>query len=263
MIQELGKGKAKAIDLGDYVRLGQELDVEPAVIEALAQAESNGFGWFKDGRIKILFEKHVFFRELVDLGLRRKAVAAKLARPKWISPQNGGYKEQNFPANRYRIFEAAIALDEEAAYRSVSIGRFQIMGFNFRICGYDSAKAMFQAFVQDEENQLQALVLFLKAEDLVGPLRIKDWKTVAAKYNGEGQAEVYAKKLAAAYRKLSRIAGRYDVPATTRPAILGRVVPKPMPPGRTPILIQTPAKPFPFVRVGIAILAIILILLLI
>src|SRR5690606_19061870 len=92
----LGKGRAEAITDSDIASLADSLQVHPADLEAIAEVESNGFGWFPDGRMKILFEKHWFYKYL-DGTVRTNAMKSGLARKNWISPAKGGYKDQSSP----------------------------------------------------------------------------------------------------------------------------------------------------------------------
>lgn len=46
-----------------YVKCAELLNVEPAVIKAVAEVESNGEGFF-NGKPKILFEPHIFWKQL-------------------------------------------------------------------------------------------------------------------------------------------------------------------------------------------------------
>jgi hypothetical protein len=225
-IPMLGTGRAVAIAPRDYAVLAADLGCDPAVLEAIANVESNGFGWFPDGRIKILFEKHWFYK-LVPSSLRATAIKAKVARKDWVSPKDGGYKDQAAPQQRYDLLATAITLNSEAAYQSISIGRFQIMGFNHDLCGYATAKAMFDAFCDSEANQLAAFANFLKGKKLVPALIARDFDKIETVYNGGGQNGAYAKRMREEYVKLSKDRGRYE---TAKP-----VDPIPPPPDIEPI----------------------------
>lgn len=190
----LGKGRAAAITDAEMAALADDLGCHPADLEAIAQVESSGFGWFRDGRIKILFEKHKFYKYVSDEH-RNLAVRRGLARRQWISPRKGGYRDQATPDQRYNLLNEAIGLDKEAAYKSISIGRFQIMGFNYEVCGFNSAEAMFEAFVESEGNQLRAFGNFLRGNHLVGALRHRNFNTIEEGYNGGGLNGAYARKM--------------------------------------------------------------------
>ncbi|WEX10266.1 N-acetylmuramidase family protein [Chelativorans sp. AA-79] len=192
----LGKGRAEAIGDRDIALLADTIGCHPADLEAIAIVESNGFGWFKDGRMKILFEKHWFYRNLDDGAKRNTAVKAGLARKAWIAPKDGGYKDQSNADARYRLLARAIEIDEEAALRSISMGKFQIMGFNYALCGFVSAKHMWAQFLDSEANQLRALARFLDGKDLWPALRSRDFATIEKIYNGGGLNGRYAARMA-------------------------------------------------------------------
>lgn len=190
----LGKGAALAITDSDIAALADELKVHPADLEAIAEVESSGFGWFPDGRIKILFEKHKFYKYIAS-GKRAEAVRLGLARKEFIKPKDGGYKDQPDANSRYAILVEAARLDQFAAFMSISMGRFQIMGFNYKTCGFVSPLEMFNAFCQSEAHQLRAFSAFLKAENLIGAIQRRDFATVEQGYNGGALNGEYASKM--------------------------------------------------------------------
>lgn len=190
----LGKGRASASTDADIARLADSLQCHPADLEAIAQVESAGFGWFSDGRIKILFEKHWFYKFLSP-SVRSLAVLDQIARKTWISPANGGYKDQATADQRYKLLERAIKIDREAAFKSISVGTFQIMGFNHAICGHQTAEGMFNAFCESETYQLSALAGFLTGKGLLTALRTRDFPEIERVYNGGGLKGVYAAKM--------------------------------------------------------------------
>lgn len=199
----LGKGRAEAISDADVSNLANELGVHPADLEAISNIESSGFGWFKDGRIKILFEKHWMYKQTSG-SERNRAVRAGVARKHWVSPKRGGYKDQSNAASRYRLLAKAIAVNEEMALRSISMGKYQIMGFNYAICGFVSAKHMWTRFLDSEANQLQAFAKFLKNKNLVTAVRTRNFRRVEDIYNGGGLNGCYAKRMKQESGKLRR-----------------------------------------------------------
>ena len=177
-----------------YAKLASDIGCHPATLEAIAKVESGKSGWFADGKMKILFEKHWFYKK-IQPSLRTKAVRAGLARAKWVSPKNGGYKDQRNPTARYNMLRKAVGLDEQAAYQSVSMGIFQIMGFNYAKCGFISAKEMYTKFSVSEVWQYRAFVNFLKANNLFIAIREGDFQTIEKRYNGGGLGGLYAKRM--------------------------------------------------------------------
>ncbi|PTW53933.1 uncharacterized protein DUF3380 [Breoghania corrubedonensis] len=192
---ELGKGRAEAVSDDAMAALAREIGCHPADLEAIAEVESNGFGWFPDGRIKILFEKHWIYRNLSGTA-RKRAVQAGLARKKWIAPKAGGYSDQATADQRYVLLARAIEIDEEAALRSISMGRFQIMGFNYSLCGFTSARQMWAAFCDSEKHQLRAFASFLHNKRLGEALRNRDFARIEDVYNGGGLGGAYARRMA-------------------------------------------------------------------
>lgn len=193
------KGAGKRLDDIDLPRIGATFGVGEDEIHAIIDVESRGSGFDRQGRVLALFEPHVFWRELGPGPERDRAAAAGLAYPNWTA---GGYPSDSYP----RII-AACEINEDAALRSTSWGMFQIMGFNCLLAGYGSARAMIEAFKDDEEAHLEAMATFVVSSGLDAKLRRHDWRGFARGYNGSGYARHgYHTKLEVAYRKWSKIA---------------------------------------------------------
>lgn len=225
----LGKGEATAITDANIASLARTIGCHPATIEAISQVESNGHGWFADGRMKILFEKHWFYK-LIPEAKRANAVKNGLARKNWLSPQKGGYKDQGDADSRYKLLTRAIKVDEEAAYKSISMGTFQIMGFNHKLCGHQSAKQMFDAFCESEGMQLSALAGFLVGKNLSDALKHADFATIEQVYNGGGLNGAYADRMEKAYKALR--AGKWanwNAKEAPKPSAAPTAPPKPVP----------------------------------
>lgn len=184
-------GKAKKLDDIDLPRIGRLIKVGEDEVHALIDVETNGGGFDDQGRPKMLFEPHVFWREL---GPTRQAVAASkgLAYPKW--------GQNPYPKDSYPRLKAAMMIDRACALRSASWGLGQIMGFNSKLAGYVSAEAMVIAFLDDEEVHLDAMVRFIINECLDDDLREHRWEAFARGYNGPGYAKNgYHTKLASRF----------------------------------------------------------------
>ncbi len=191
------KGKAKRIDDIDLPMIGREIGVGEDEVHAILDVESAGTGFDKSGRPKMLFEPHIFWRELGPGPTRDEAARMGLAYPKW---------KRNYPSDSYPRMAKAMALHYDKALRSASWGLGQIMGFNCRMAGFDTARAMVEAFKDDEDQHLRAMINFIRAAGLDDELRRHDWKGFARGYNGAGFAKNgYDRKLAAAFAKWQRI----------------------------------------------------------
>ncbi|MCB5201735.1 N-acetylmuramidase domain-containing protein [Neorhizobium sp. T786] len=184
--------------------VAERLNCEVAVVHAIVDVESNGSGIDAKGRVKVLFEKHRFYKNL-PASKRAAAVKAGLGRKVWISPKNGGYKDQ--PSN-----EAALAMlikavewcrangtDEAAALKSASYGTGQVLGENFALCGWASVQAFVADMCQHENKHVDAMIGFLVGSGLADEMRARDFDAVARVYNGSGQVETYGGKMRKAY----------------------------------------------------------------
>lgn len=167
------------------------LNVTPAHIRTVKDVEASGAG-FANGLPKILFEGHIFSKLT---GHRYDASHPRISYPHW--------DRSKYPAtqvDRYRQLLEAVGLDPDAAFSAASYGCFQIMGENYRACGYNSAFEFVLAQCQSEGDQLLAFVNFLKTNHLDAALRNNDWARFAEGYNGSGyRANAYDTKLANAF----------------------------------------------------------------
>ncbi len=191
------QGKAKRIDDIDLPRIGYRIGVGEDEIHAVLDVETRGGGFDKQGRPKMLFEPHIFWRQLKAGPERDRAEREGLAYPKW---------RRNYPNDSYPRLAQAMKINENAALNSASWGLGQIMGFNHSAAGYLSSRAMVVDFMEDEENHLEAMVSFIENNGLDDELREHDWSGFARGYNGPGyRKNGYHTKLARAYRKWSQI----------------------------------------------------------
>lgn len=191
-------GKARRLADIDLPRIGARIGVGEDELHAFMDVESAGSGFDGSGRPKMLFEPHLFYRELSG-ALRAKAIAAGLAYEKW------GTKP--YPKESYTRLNAAIALaGEGAALRSASWGATQILGSNHKAAGYASPQAMVLAFMDDEGAHLDATVSMLVSMGVAADVKAHRWATVARAWNGPGYARNhYDTKMAAAFAKWQRI----------------------------------------------------------
>lgn len=190
---------------GQLASIAQEYDLEPAVILAIQSVESGGNGFFSDGRPKILFEGHIFWRELRKKGInpeQHRPGNENIVYPSWDKTQyHGGTAE-------YDRLDKAKAIDEEAALKSASWGEFQIMGFNHAVSGYPDVFSFVEAMHTAGKAQLGSLMGYLKGNNLLRHVRgsNKNWAKLAEGYNGPGYAaNQYDVKMAKAYERFAKI----------------------------------------------------------
>lgn len=191
------KGNGRRLDALDFAIIGRQIGVGEDEVRAVVEVETAGGGFDSQGRVKMLFEPHVFYREVSD-EKRGRAIEQGLAYQRW--------GEKPYPADSYPRLLLATKIDRPAALRSASWGLGQIMGFNAKAAGYRSAEDMVLDFLDDEERHLRAMIRFIISEGLDDELRRHDWSAFARGYNGAGYARNgYDTKLAAAYAKWAKM----------------------------------------------------------
>lgn len=200
------KGRAKPIDDIDLPKLGALIGVGEDELHAFIEVETKGTGFDPQGRPRILFERHKFWKYL-PAAKRKQAEKLGLA-----AKVPGGYGKES---EQYAKLKQAMAIDERAALFSCSWGLGQIMGFNYELTGYTSVEDMILDFMDDEEHQLAAAVKFIVNTKLDDELRTHNWAGFAKGYNGDNyKINKYDERLADAYAKWKRIK---DTPLTLAP----------------------------------------------
>ncbi len=188
----------------DLIDLAHSLEVEVAAIRAVTELESSGRGFLNNGLPKILFEGHIFWRQLKQSGYDPAALQKgyeDVLYSKWTGKYYyGGEKEWE------RLTRAISILSEpevaEAAYASASYGLFQIMGFHYKSLGYDEILRFVADMRKNERRQLQVFGKFLEVNHLVPYLKNHQWAAFAKGYNGpDYKKNDYDTKLAKAYEK--------------------------------------------------------------
>lgn len=198
-----GVNREKLITRQAIITAAELLNVEPAAVGAVAQVESAGSGFFACGRPAILFERHIFYRQL-QAESQQLADEVNRLYPHLCSKERGGYIGGS---GEYQRFNMAHMLNPQAAIEACSWGMFQIMGFHWQHLGYTSAKAYKEAMEQSESEHLNALTRFIQADPLLHKaLKAKKWADFAKRYNGPAYAENhYDSKLARAYQQLKAV----------------------------------------------------------
>lgn len=202
-----------------FVEASKNLGVPQSYVRAIAECESSGESFLKDGSVKILFERHWFKRKLAEALKNvtvRTHVASKLGgavgsaetilalvEKKYenlCSSERGGYKGGYAEWDRLNL---AMDLDIESACMAASYGGYQLMGFNHKVCGYNTAKAMMLALAVSESKHFLAMVAFIKGNSgMHAALKAGNWAKFAQQYNGPAYKENhYDTKLASSENK--------------------------------------------------------------
>ncbi len=183
------KGRAETLTDFDLPRIAHRIRVGEDELHAFLDVETNGKAFDAQGRPRILFEPHVFYRNLSG-DKRTRAVSAGLAARKWGAIKYGRTSAQYDRLNR------AIVIDESAALKACSWGSTQILGENYKMVGYASPQDMVLAFMDDEDSHVEAAVEFIisagiddEMRDLAAltrPTRAADCVAIVSVYNGPG-----------------------------------------------------------------------------
>jgi hypothetical protein len=172
----------------EFEAVAKRLGCSVSAVKAVAEVESRGGGFDVQGFPKVLFEGHWFYRYTKG---KYAASNPTLCYPSWTKIYYGKSAE----AEKNRL-AAAASLDRTSANLSTSWGMFQVMGFNYAICGYKSVQEFVNAMCKSEGAQLEAFCSYVINNGLDVFLRAKDWDSFAYGYNGkEYRKNDYAGKL--------------------------------------------------------------------
>lgn len=109
-------------------------------------------------------------------------------------------KQQNQVA-AWKTLGEATALDRDAVQQACSWGMFQVMGFNFKECGYPTVDAFVDAMKQGESAQLSAFVNFCKnKKGMCDAMKNKEFVEIARLYNGKDFGD-YDTRIQKAYKE--------------------------------------------------------------
>lgn len=169
------------LTLSDFEAAAKKLDCDIPAIQAVAHVEAPKGGFNPDDTPTTLFEGHHFHR--FTNGIYDKTFP-HLSYPRWTRNHYG----KSWQQEQTRL-QQSMALNRDAALKSASWGKFQIMGFNFRVCAYTSIQQFVNSMYESEANQLMAFCEFVIYNKLDVPLRRHEWAKFASGYNGPRYAE--------------------------------------------------------------------------
>ena len=135
----------------DFIDAAKILHCGVAEVKTVAFVESRGQGFYADGFPIILFERHKF----------HEYTGGRFDKdyPEISNPNPGGYGKAG--PNQKRKFDLAFSLDPNAAMKACSWGKFQILGSNFKVCGFSSVGAFVDAMKTSEGEHLKAFIKFV------------------------------------------------------------------------------------------------------
>lgn len=198
---------SKLLSEQNLIDFSNQFNLELAVVKAVNEVESGGKGFLVDGRPKILFEGHIFWKQLEKRNIDPRIYANSSNENILFESYNRKYYAGG--AEEYNRLEKAAALGadksfNEAANCSASWGLFQIMGFNAVPIGYTSIDEFVVKMNENEGEHLKSFGMFLEENKLIEVLRSKNWAKFALRYNGPAyKTNKYDEKLMRAYVKYS------------------------------------------------------------
>lgn len=207
----------------DFLEAAQILDCEVEAIKAVAKVESANKGFY-DNIIDynfnyitnnfcfvlfnkrmpiILYERHIFYNLLNKTKNKEEIEKAKKDSSIYNS-LSGNYGSAS-ALNQYSKLQKAVSINPEIGYQSASYGMFQIMGFNYKSCGFNDLVDFLVAMEAGQKEQLKAFCNFIKSNNLQKYLKNKQWAEFAKRYNGPNyKKNNYDVKMQNEYNKLKK-----------------------------------------------------------
>ena len=185
-----GSDISKLLKDSDYVAAAKRLKVSELAIRVFGAVEGRGVGFLKNGKAKILFERHRMYFYLTEFKGKAFANLQVKSCPSIVNTATGGYKGNEAEYTRLRL---AQNIHAESALMSCSWGQFQIMGENWKELGYASIFEFVEQMQTSESLQLEAFIRFIewktgtvngKKVALLEALQAEDWTAVFSLYNG-------------------------------------------------------------------------------
>jgi hypothetical protein len=181
-----------ALSDADYQAAATRQNVEVAAIKAVAIVESGGrTGFDTRGRPKILFEAHHFSGYTAN---RFNLTHPHLSVPSALWRNASAF----YPWDQYQRLHEAMLLDIDAALKSASWGKFQVLGSNHN--GWNDVRSFVAAMYVSEANHLRSFEAYCNDNGLMAAVRSRDWLSFARGYNGKRQRG-YDARMADAYSR--------------------------------------------------------------
>lgn len=191
----------------DFTAAANLIGCDTAAVKAVTAVESGGAAFAPDGRCIIRFEVHKFWANWGKLNQSTFNQHFKFFKAKpWLQHQAQLPGEIGFTsvhtsqAREWAVYQFAASLDESAAMESISMGMFQILGENYAFTAHNTVQEFFADNCESAASQLNCFAKFCCGyRHLATHLKAHDWRAFATEYNGTGNVDDYAAKLAAHY----------------------------------------------------------------
>ncbi len=186
--------------------LAKKHNISVRALKTVIDVECKGSGFDENGKVKILFERHIFYKLLGKLKWWKKRKEFSRIYPSLCNKSWGGYNSHDRDQHK-RLEIASNLVDSEelrnVALMSCSWGLGQIMGYHYEKLGYQSIQEFVEKMQESEYQQLEAMIRFLEVNNLIGFLNNENWSAFALRYNGKSyRKNRYDEKLAEAYQRI-------------------------------------------------------------
>jgi len=186
--------------------IANELGIDVEIALSVICVESGGSGFGNDGKMIIRFENHIFHTYFGSKSDGNQKVfddhftfntKKRRDEHKYRASKSDEWKTSHTSqAAEWEAFEIARQIAETEAMYSISMGAPQVMGFNFKMIGYNSVQEMFSAFCKDIRYHIMALFDFCNANGTrIQYLLTHDFLSFAKAYNGLTAPEAYEQRL--------------------------------------------------------------------
>src|SRR5260221_2332574 len=189
------RGAHSPLQISDLIAEAATLQCTQAIVHAFSDIESTGSGFLPGGELKMLYEARYF--HLLTKG-EFDRLAPNLSSPVWDRSLYGagGLHQLARLKQAMRLSSDPAVID--AALKSCSIGRYQVIGANHKMLGYPTVSDMYVDFCASELPHLKGFGSFIKSAGLLDELQSDppEFVALAVGYNGAGErANGYAQKL--------------------------------------------------------------------
>ena len=156
-------------------------DIPYAALKAVIEVEARSSGFFSTGEPAILFERHKFWEQLGAIRWFTMRLKIMVLHPRVCNKYSGGYGLFSEQHEKMRI---AASYNRDIALQSASWGIGQVMGYHWESLGYPSLQSFINDMYHSEARQLEAMIRYIKVNNLVDELKRGDWTGFAFGYNG-------------------------------------------------------------------------------
>jgi len=182
LVKKSCAGEGCLISEENYNSTALRLGIEVEIMKAIAKQESKRNSFWKEGQATILFERHKMWEYLAESGKTMVELNELMEKyPKIVNKHGGDYGAYSV---QYEKLEIAKTINYTCALQSCSWGKFQVMGFNYKVA-FETPEEMEKGVNICEFQQFKFFIGYLENTiGLIQAMKDRDWRMIARKYNG-------------------------------------------------------------------------------